>query len=309
MTMLVSMLVVLAQDPAAMIVEAKASDTSGMVILRGGQTVVEYEPTKKGHVQSVSKVMLSLAAGCLQTDGKLPNLDVTLGEVLPKLKGDVKEKVTLRQLMSHVSGVAHLKNEKGQNSEEFKRVKDTRAYALGRGLESEPGKKWYYNNTGMILTVMMIEAIAGEPLPKYLERRLFGPMGVKPQGWMKDGAGNVYGYMGLGIGAGDLAKLGQLVLDEGKWQGKQLIAAEYMRLSTRTAAFAEVKGGQGLVWMFQEGRPGEKVPMVIQHSGDGGSWLVVFPELGVVATRVRVSQKEDPLNFPQMVYQQMRKKD
>jgi hypothetical protein len=82
-----------------------------------------------------------------------------------------------------------------------------------------------------------------------------------------------------------------------------------MRLSPRTAAFAEVTGGQGLVWRFQEGRPAEKVPTVIQHSGDGGSWLVVFPEWGVVATRVRVSDKDDPLDFPNMVYEQMRKKD
>ncbi len=309
MTMLLSILLMLAQDPATMIAEAKASDTRGMVILRGGKTVAEYEPNRKGHVQSVSKVMLSLAAGCLHTDGKLPNLDVTLGEVLPQLKGDVKEKVTLRQLMSHVSGVAHSKNEKGQNSEEFKRLKDTRLYAMGRTLETEPGKKWYYNNTGMILTVMMIEAIAGQPLPRYLERRLFEPMGIRPEGWMKDGAGNAYGYLGLSIGAGDLAKLGQLVLDEGKWQGKQLIAADYMRLSTRQAAFPEANVEQGLVWMFQRGAPGKSEPMLIQHSGDGGSWLIVFPELGVVAARVRVAQTKDPLNFPQMVFQQMSKKN
>jgi CubicO group peptidase (beta-lactamase class C family) len=300
-----SVLITLAVDPAAFVEMAKKSDTAGLVILQNGQTVAEYAPGKRVHVQSVSKPLLSLAAGCLRTDGKLPSLDITLGEVFPKLKGDAKERVTLRQLMAHASGVKHWRNEKGLNSEQFKKLGDTRAYAFGQPLEDPPGTKRSYNNTGMILTVAMIEAIAGETLPRYLERRLFRAMGIRSVDWMKDRAGNAYGYMGLVIDAADLAKLGQLVLDEGKWEGRSLIDAEWMRESTRQATYPELSVRQSLVWMFQGVPPGNP-PFLIQHSGDGGNWLVIFPDLKVVAARVRDAKGDDPVNFPQFVFERLR---
>lgn len=292
----------LAVDPAAFVEMAKQSDTAGIVILQNGQRLVEYSPKKRIHVQSVSKTMLSLAAGCLRTDGKLPSLDISLGEVFPKLKGDPKEAVTLKQLMSHVSGVQHSRNERGLNSEQFKALRDTRAYAFAQPLENPPGTSWRYNNTGMILTVAMIEAIAGESLPKYLERRLFRPMGIRSASWLRDGAGNAYGYMGLIISAEDLAKLGQLVLDEGMWDGKPLIDKAWMRESTQQPAFPKLNGIQSLVW-FVQGLPPEPPPFFIQHSGDGGNWLLVFPQLKLVAVRVRDSSQQDPVNFPKFVYQ------
>jgi CubicO group peptidase (beta-lactamase class C family) len=96
----------LAADSNALIEAVRRSDMAGMVILEQGRTVAEYQPDKAVHIQSVSKTMLSLAAGCLRTDGKLPSIDVTLGEVLPELKNNPKGVVTMRQLMAHVSGVA-----------------------------------------------------------------------------------------------------------------------------------------------------------------------------------------------------------
>lgn len=295
----------IAADANALIDAAKRSDSAGMVILDRGRTVAEYQPEKPVHVQSVSKTMLSLAAGCLRTDGKLPSIDVTLGEVLPELKSDPKSAVTMRQLMAHVSGVAPPVGPNGQNTAEFKRLKDTRRFAFGQPMDAAPGTKFRYNNTGMILLGAMLDRIAGEPVPKYLERRLFGPLGIRSAKWMKDGAGNAYGYMGLIINARDLAKIGQLVLEEGRWNGRQLVDAAWMRESTRQLAYPAVNEHLGLVWMMQDGAAG-KDPLLIHHSGDGGNWLIVFPGLQVVAARVRDSSAEDSIEFPKLVYQEFR---
>jgi CubicO group peptidase (beta-lactamase class C family) len=173
-------------------------------------------------------------------------------------------------------------------------------------MDAAPGTKYRYNNTGMILLGAMLERIAGEPVPGYLGRRLFGPMGIRSAKWLKDGAGNAHGYMGLVINARDLAKLGQLVLEEGRWEGKQLVDAEWMRESTQRAAYPEVNGNLGLVWMRQGGEAGQP-PLLIFHSGDGGNWLIVFPGLKVVAARLRDSSSADSIEFPQLVYQQFRK--
>lgn len=291
-------------DPATLVDAAKRSGTDGLVLIRNGQKVAELTPTKRVHVQSVSKVMLNLAAGCLRTDGRLPSLDITVGEVLPELKADPKAPVTLRQLMGHVSGVLHPRNAKGNNAEEFKKLGDTRSFAFRQPLEDPPGTKRRYNNTGMIITGAMVERLAGEPLPKYIQRRLFDPMGIRTAQWMKDRAGNAFGYMGLVINAEDLAKLGQLVLDEGQWEGRTLIDREWMRESTTQAAYPGLSANQGLIWMFQGGEPG--APALIQHSGDGGNWLMILPKLRAVATRVRDSASSDSMDFPQMVVDLLR---
>lgn len=292
-------------DPAAFREMARQSDSAGVVILQQGQPVVEITPNKRVHVQSVSKVMLSLAAGLLHKDGKLPSLDITLGEALPPLKGDPKEKVTLRQLLAHVSGVAHLWGEKSNNSRQFQSLRDTRAYALAQPLEDAPGTRRRYNNTGMILTVAMLESLAGEPLPRYLEKRLFQPLGIRSADWMKDRAGHAYGYMGLVIDARDLARIGQLVLNEGAWEGRQLIDREWLRESTRKAPYPELSANQALVWVFQ-GYPPAAEPFLISHSGDGGNWLLIFPDLNLVAVRLRDAAAEDPVNFPKLVYENFR---
>lgn len=293
---------ILAVDPTSVVGMAKESDTAGLVVLQNGKRVVDYAPNKRVHVQSVSKVLLSLAAGCLRTDGKLPSLDLTLGEVFPRLKGDPKEAITLRQLMAHTSGVLHSRDEKGSNSEKFKSLRDTRAYAFAQPLEKPPGTERRYNNTGMILTVAMIEAIAGETLPKYLEQRLFRPMGIRSADWLKDRAGHAFGYMGLIINAEDLAKLGQLVLDEGQWEGRTLIDRAWILESTRQAVYPQISGYQSLIWMFQ-GLPPQPPPFLIQHSGDGGNWLIIMPDLKLVAARVRDSGREDNVNFPKFLYE------
>jgi hypothetical protein len=57
--------------------------------------------------------------------------------------------------------------------------------------------------------------------------------------------------------------------------------------------------------MFQ-GLPPDRPPFLIQHSGDGGNWLVIFPDLKLVAARVRDARAEDPVNFPEFVYQRFK---
>lgn len=223
--------------------------------------------------------------------------------MLPELKSDPKSAVTMRQRMAHVSGVAPQVGANRLHTPERKRRKDARRLAFRQPTDAAPGTKFRYNNTGMILLGAMLERIAGEPVPRYLERRLFEPLGIRSAKWMKDGAGNAFGYMGLIINARDLAKFGQLVLEEGRWEGRQLVDAAWMRESTRQVAYPAVNEHLGLVWMIQGGEAG-KEPLLIHHSGDGGNWLIVFPGLKVVAARVRDSSMKDSIEFPKLVYQE-----
>jgi hypothetical protein len=83
-------------NPAPFLAIAKKSNSADILILQKRKPVLDIRSNKRVHVQPVSKVTLSLAVGLLHRHGKLPSLDITLGEALPRLKGDPKKKITLR---------------------------------------------------------------------------------------------------------------------------------------------------------------------------------------------------------------------
>lgn len=293
-----------ALDPDALLREAKASNTVSMVVLRDGQPAVSYQPGKKTLVHSVSKVFVGLAAACLLSDGKLSSLDVPLSSQFPELTRTPKGAVTLRQLLGHVSGIQDAKDEKGSNLQEFNATPDKLAYALRMPLVETPGTTYRYNNVGVVHAGALLERLTKEPLPDYLRRRLLRPMGIRSDEWMKDKAGRAMHFTGLIISAEDLVKIGQLVLDEGMWRGQRLIDPAIMREFTRQPSFPEANQGMGLFWFLQPtATPGR--PVMIQHSGDGGNWLVIFPELRVVAARTREMGGKDTMeSFPPSIYKQ-----
>lgn len=289
------MALLLAFDPKALVEEAKKSNTGGLVIVQNDQVTVSYRPEQRAGVQSVTKIFLSLAAGCLATDGRLPSLEVTLGEVMPELRNDPKGVVTLRQLLTHTSGIADGKDAQGQNLREFNESRDHLAYALARPLAEPPGAKFRYNNVGMLLTGAMLERIAQRPLAEYLRERLFRTMGITSDRWWKNPAGQYVHFAGLQISAADLAKIGQLVLDQGRWGSQQLISPEWMKQSAESAANPALEPSMGLVWFLKASPQSGERPIVIRHTGDGGNALYVFPHQRAVVARVRdMQERPDP---------------
>ena len=107
---------------------------------------------------------------------------------------------------------------------------------LNSSLKGEPGTEFYYNSLNTYMLSAIVLRKTGKKLTDFLQERLFGPMGITDILWETCPSGIEKGGWGLYIRPEDIAKLGQLVMDEGMWHGQQLISAEYIR--TATAAHA-----------------------------------------------------------------------
>lgn len=282
----------------------KQSGTEGLVVLKEGKVVESYNPTKRVHIQSITKTFTSLATGLLLKQGKLTSIDVPVSSLLPQLANDPKGVVTLRHLLTHSSGIKDARNEKDQTAEEYKFNNDYLSYTLRLPMASVPGEKYYYNNAGVMLLSAALEKAAGEPLQLYINKNLFAPLGITSAKWMLDKTGRCPFFYGLSINAGDLAKVGQMILEG----GKGILTPEWIEQSTSLPGNPKSHERVGLIWFFQPSQePGK--PIMIQHSGDGGSWLIVFPKEKVVVVRLRTySPKEDTMtNFPSLAYQSFAK--
>lgn len=280
------------------------SKTEGLVVLREGKVVESYQPSKRVHIQSITKTFASLATGLLLKQGKLQSIDVPISSLLPQLASDPKGAVTLRQLLSHSSGIKDARTDKDKTLEEYKRNDDYLAYTLRLPMAAAPGEKYYYNNAGVMLLSAALEKAAGEPLHLYVNKNLFAPLGITSAKWMLDKTGRCPFFYGLSINAEDLAKVGQMILDG----GKGVLTPEWIEQSTSLPGNPKSNDRTGLLWFFQpSAEPGK--PVMIQHSGDGGNWLIVFPKQKLVIVRLRTySPKEDTLeNFPSLAYQSFAK--
>lgn len=262
--------------------EADATHSTALAIRQDSELVGEWyldgEP-RTLESMSLTKTVLNLAIGRLVALGRLDSLDTPVHEFYPEWDSGKRAEITLRHLLTHTSGL-----EPGRPATPIYESEDFVAHALSVPLVEEPGAEMQYNNNAANLLADIASQAAGEPLDEFLEDDLFAHLGITEFGWSRDPAGNPHGMAGLQIRAGDLARLGQLALDEGEWEGEQLIDPEWFEMSFRpgTAASEEV----GLLWFLlrDEDRDGKVIGAM--HSGHLGQWLVLYPEERLVGVRM-----------------------
>jgi CubicO group peptidase (beta-lactamase class C family) len=241
-------------DPGAWgTIERTAADeeSTAVIVVKDGRVVAERYATRYDGepvpAMSASKSVVSMAVGCLVAEGKL-TLDTRIASLFPEWKGTPKAAITVRHLLNHTSGLSQIRR---RDDDE----KTIREYTLASPLVAAPGTRFQYNNNATDFLAAVVGAAAGKPLDAYLEERLFGKLNIKGAWWHKDPEGTPLGAGELMIRPVDLAKLGQLMLDGGAWNGEQLLPREWVELSHQPAQ--ELTDDCGLLW-WREGEFGRR---------------------------------------------------
>jgi CubicO group peptidase (beta-lactamase class C family)/pimeloyl-ACP methyl ester carboxylesterase len=209
---------------------ADQTHSDSLVILKDGKLVAErYFGRSPSPIEtmSVTKSFVSLAVGLLLEEKKIPSLDVPLSKYFSEFKAGTKAKVTLRHLLTHTSGIDHQ-----PSSGLLYKQPDRVAYVRGLPITDEPGTKFSYNNEAVQLLAALVGQAAGEPIDAYLDRRLFKPLGITEWQWDKDAKGNRTGSAGLFLSARDLAKVGLMMSQGGRYAGKQVVPEHWVSEST-----------------------------------------------------------------------------
>ena len=252
----------------------------GLMVLRHGKVVADgwWAPCTAERPQllySLSKSFTSAAAGLAVADGLL-DLDATVLSYFPELDADVTDPRSRAMLVRHIASMSsgHLA-ETWATAERLGDGEPVRGF-LSIPPDRDPGTVFAYNQPTTYTLAAIIQRRTGQSLTGYLRPRLLDPLGIGPTGWMRDDTGRELGFSGLFATTDAVARLGQLHLDGGRWEGRQLLPAAWVAEATRPhVANPEMdnpdwRQGYGLqFWMARHG-----------YRGDGafGQFCVVLPE-------------------------------
>lgn len=232
-------------DLEALMDTARVTESSALVVLRDGEVLVEYysdEDTGLLETMSVTKSIVALGVARMLTTGDLPSLDTTVAEYFPEWRQGNKRDITIRHLLNHTSGLQNV----ASTSEEIYPSPDFVQLALAAELEHGPGERFSYNNKAVNLLAGLFPIITDERMDRYIAREIFRPLGIDEWNWSLDDAGNPHGMSGLQLHPGDLATLGQLVLDDGRYDGTEVIDPDI--LAEFMAPGSEFDPTSGLLW-------------------------------------------------------------
>ncbi len=182
---------------------------------------------------SACKSVTSLAVGLLVDDGLL-----SLDEKVVDIFDDIAPQATKRRLKN--LSVEHLLTMRSSvvfSEPEALTEEDWPRRFLGSAQKGEPGAEFAYNSLNTYMLSAIIRRKTGRGMTELLQERLFEPMGITDTLWEKCPQGIEKGGWGLYIRPEDMAKLGQLVLNGGQWQGRQLISRAYLDAAVTAHAF------------------------------------------------------------------------
>jgi len=211
----------------------KTLDMHNLMILRNGHVIAEcsfgaYKMDVWRITHSLCKSITGLAIGLLIDEGRLSLEDRIVkifegrGNALTPI---TKKNLTVSHLLTMTSGISF--NEAGSVTDE-----DWVDSILTSSLKFEPGKEFHYNSMNSYLLSAIVKEVTGQGLVEYLKPRLFEPLGITGIHWETCPMGIEKGGWGLYIRPEDAAKIGQLILQGGKWNGRQIISENWIKNST-----------------------------------------------------------------------------
>lgn len=199
-------------------------------------------------------------------------LDTPAHEFLPEWSESERKDITIRHLLTYTSGL----RDAGYSRDYLDGV----AYGLETVLNYRPGEKFQYKNNDNTILAEIVKRESGQSFDEYIRQNILDPMEINNVSWEKDRAGNIYAFRGLQMTAGDLAKVGQLILQDGKWNGHQIIDSTFAKESV-TPQLKDAP--MGFNWVLK--KENEKV-LAYFHSGLPANHLVIYPEKQLVGVRL-----------------------
>jgi len=210
----------------------------GLLIIRHGHLVAEaYCKTKtdrdKPHaLQSATKSVTSMATGIAIDQGLISSVDQKIYEFIPEYfdQDPKKHEITLYHALTMQTGLAFVNDD--HTGELINCDGSSLEYVLHKSLRFNPGASFYYNDGDPQLISGVIQAVSGKSLDAYARENLFQPLGITNYLWEASKDGVNYGAVGLWLKPRDMARIGQLMLQNGLWQGEQIISPEWIAEST-----------------------------------------------------------------------------
>jgi CubicO group peptidase (beta-lactamase class C family) len=269
------------------------ADLRAVVVSRGGAIVAERyyngETAAALHdVRSAGKSVTALLVGAAVDRGTIAAASDRVERYWPATHGNAIGDVTIADVLTMRSGLDSFDEDPASpgNEDKFDEAADPLAFLLAVPRAVPPGTLYRYNSLTAYVAGRLVEQATGQDLQAFAGAALFGPIGIDHWSWGRDNTGHTKGQGNLSLSARDLLKIGQLVLDQGRHDGRQVIGAAW--IAAMMAPRVHIAGSDryaddyGYFWYAKKQIvAGREVP-VFFASGNGGNKIYVMPTLDMV---------------------------
>ena len=276
----------------AYVAAANISDLQGLAVARNSVMVAERyysdagpEPDPDLHVMSVTKSITSMLVGIAIHQGFIESVDQTVSDFLGEkvdLVNPELGRVTIHQLLTMTCG--HDWHEIGTDSEfgDWVTAPDQLDYIIEKPIINTPGTVFNYSDGAAHLVSAILTRATGMNTRAFARQYLFEPMGLGERDWNSDNRGITYGGVGLHIGIHDMIKFGNLVLNNGKFEGQQIVPADWLNTATgfkiSTNNIVPYLTDYGYFWWLGSAYGHD----FICANGHGGQFIFIVSDLNLV---------------------------
>ncbi len=260
-----------------------------IMILRHGKVIAEgwwnpYRPDLVHTMYSVSKSFTATAIGFAVTEKKITVEDKVISffpEDVPAQVSPYLADLRIKHLLTMTAGQAPDPTGPVIVSQQWVKT------FLKTPIPDEPGSKFLYNSVATYMLSAIVQKVTGQKVIDYLQPRLFGPLGIKGVDWETDPAGINTGGWGLRLKTEDMAKFGELFLQKGMWNGKEILPASWVEEAS-TSKIEQSPGmlqakkdssddAQGYAYQMWRSRHNS-----YRADGAFGQYILILPELDAV---------------------------
>jgi CubicO group peptidase (beta-lactamase class C family) len=286
-----------------------SSGTTAFLVIRDDKLLYEryfngYDERSLNTSFSMAKSFASALVGIAIDEGHIKSVNEPITNYIPELleKDRRFRSITIRHLLTMSSGI---KYEEGGDLPWSEEADDTKTYyatdlrelALENcQIEGKPGEYFEYNNYNPLLVGLILERATGMPVARYLQEKLWKPMGMEADGsWSLDSTSSGFEKMESGVNARarDFARFGLLFAKEGSWEGEQLISRGWVEESTRPEASTDPSLEYRYFWWVDT--PDGKNHFSAR--GNYGQYIYVAPEKDLVIVRLGKEEGEQGYGY------------
>jgi len=228
--------------------QAKTGKSNCLVVVRDGKLAGEWYfngtgPNTAQEVYSATKSFASTLVGIAQDDGDL-RIGDSASRWIPQWRDTSARAVTVRDLLSMDSG-----RQWSVLTDYVQLIlaADRTSFAVGLAQAEAPGRVWAYNNAAVQTLQPVLAKATGMNVATFAEHRLFEPLGMRHTTMTTDRAGNAQMFEGIHSTCRDMARFGVLMLDRGRWGGKQIVSSDWVAAATGRSSTG-LNAGYGYLW-------------------------------------------------------------
>jgi len=309
------------------ITNGEYEDIHSLLIVKDGKLVLEEYFAAEGKIigpfvnqvfrdqvqmlASVTKSVNSALIGIAQQQGFITDLDAPAFELFPEYSDLIKngkEQIKLKHLLTMSAGfhwnelVIPYSNPQN-DAMVMHQGKDLIRYCLEKSMAKKPGEKFVYHSGLSVILGEILKRSVGVLGDKFAEEYLFKPLGISEYNWPTTHEGLLKTGGGLALRPRDMAKFGQLYLNNGKWHGKQIVPEKWVKESTQPH-ISTTSGSYGYQWWLRSFIVNDKQIDSFYATGRAGQFIFVFPEIDMVV--VSTAQNYDR-GWSRRIYEMLEK--